>query len=92
MLNSRGVYEDSFWQTVRYGVCEIHYGDRVTDELGRRLIKCIGENYFCNNRVFENIRVLTPRTRTGSSSTALSSRASRASTRFRPTARLSNST
>ena len=27
------ITNESFWQTVRYGVCEIHYGGRVTDEL-----------------------------------------------------------
>ena len=46
-------FVESFWQTVRYGICEIHYGGRVTDELDRRLINAIGESYFCNERVFE---------------------------------------
>jgi dynein heavy chain len=49
---SKGYYDESFWQTVRYGVCEIHYGGRVTDELDRRLIKTIGEHYFNNFRAF----------------------------------------
>jgi dynein heavy chain len=44
-------YDESFWQTVRYGICEIHYGGRVTDELDRRLIKTIGEIYFNNTKV-----------------------------------------
>ena len=46
-------FVESFWQTVRYGICEIHYGGRVTDELDRRLINAIGESYFCNERVFD---------------------------------------
>jgi hypothetical protein len=49
---NKGMYDESFWQTVRYGVCEIHYGGRVTDELDRRLIKTIGEHYFNNMRAF----------------------------------------
>ncbi|OHS96678.1 Dynein heavy chain family protein [Tritrichomonas foetus] len=49
---SKGWFDESFWQTVRYGVCEIHYGGRVTDELDRRLIKTIGEHYFNNQRAF----------------------------------------
>ena len=49
----KGLFDESFWQTVRYGVCEIHYGGRVTDELDRRLIKTIGENYFNNQRAFQ---------------------------------------
>ena len=49
---SKGLFDESFWQTVRYGVCEIHYGGRVTDELDRRLIKTIGEFYFNNQRAF----------------------------------------
>jgi dynein heavy chain len=44
-------YDESFWQTVRYGICEIHYGGRVTDELDRRLIKTIGELYFNNGKI-----------------------------------------
>jgi dynein heavy chain len=56
VFNSRMVYEDSFWQTVRYGVCEIHYGGRVTDELDRRLIKTIGEHFFNNQRVFDGTK------------------------------------
>ncbi|KAK8898529.1 Dynein heavy chain 5, axonemal [Tritrichomonas musculus] len=50
---SKGWFDESFWQTVRYGVCEIHYGGRVTDELDRRLIKTIGEHYFNNQRAFQ---------------------------------------
>ncbi|KAK8835297.1 Dynein heavy chain 5, axonemal [Tritrichomonas musculus] len=46
-------YDASFWQTVRYGVCEIHYGGRVTDELDRRLIKTIGEIYFDNSKIVQ---------------------------------------
>ncbi|KAH0792655.1 Dynein heavy chain family protein [Histomonas meleagridis] len=49
---SKGYFEESFWQTIRYGICEIHYGGRVTDELDRRLIRTIGEHYFNNQRVF----------------------------------------
>jgi dynein heavy chain len=49
---SQSVYDESFWQTVRYGVCEIHYGGRVTDELDQRLVKTIGEHYFSNSRAF----------------------------------------
>jgi dynein heavy chain len=48
-------FQQSFWQTVRYGICEIHYGGRVTDELDRRLINAIGEAYFCNERVFSRV-------------------------------------
>ncbi|OHT09327.1 Dynein heavy chain family protein [Tritrichomonas foetus] len=47
-------YDASFWQTVRYGVCEIHYGGRVTDELDRRLIKTIGEIYFDNSKIVQD--------------------------------------
>ena len=47
-------YDQSFWQTVRYGVCEIHYGGRVTDELDRRLIKTIGEIYFDNSKIVQD--------------------------------------
>ncbi|OHT04931.1 Dynein heavy chain family protein [Tritrichomonas foetus] len=50
---TKGWFDESFWQTVRYGACEIHYGGRVTDELDRRLIKTIGEHYFNNQRVFQ---------------------------------------
>jgi dynein heavy chain len=38
------VYDESFWQTVQYGVCEIHYGGRATDELDRRLIKAFDDS------------------------------------------------
>jgi dynein heavy chain len=49
-------YDESFWQTVRYGICEIHYGGRVTDELDRRLIKTIGELYFNNGKIVTDER------------------------------------
>jgi hypothetical protein len=37
--NAKGVFNDSFCQTIRCGVTAIHYGGIVTDELDRFLIK-----------------------------------------------------
>jgi hypothetical protein len=40
-------------RTIRYGITEIHYAGRVTDELDGRLIKTMGKCYFNLQRVFE---------------------------------------
>ena len=53
-IQNPNTFELSFWQIMRYSICEIHYGGRATDELDRHLINAIGESYFCNERMFVN--------------------------------------
>jgi hypothetical protein len=44
--NAESFRQSPSWVAIRYMVCEVQYGGRVTDDYDRRLLSTIGERYF----------------------------------------------
>lgn len=48
------------WPTVRYMICEVHYGGRITDDFDRRLMNTFGAEWFSDRLFDERFNYGTP--------------------------------